>query len=304
VGVIDTGCGEHPWFDPEFVIDGTDLGDAPPIGLDHDDTDPETVGDVGGPFDGMIDEASGHGTFIVGLVHQGCPDANIWWWRAVESDGTLAESDLITVIAKIARLLRDDDDPLVLDVLNLSFGYYHETPEDEKFDPTFYELLAAIGRTGTTIVCSAGNDATGRPLFPAAWAAHPGVERFIRLDPDAAPIVAVGALNPNGRSDALFSNVGPWIGVHRPGTSLLSTVPAFQGGLEPPARVIVDDRLRESLDPDDYRGGFAVWSGTSFASAVFAAELARAVAADLPTTESRTAAVERARTTVEKLLGR
>jgi hypothetical protein len=28
------------------------------------------------------------------------------------------------------------------------------------------------------------------------------------------------------------------------------------------------------VDPDDYRGGFAAWSGTSFATPVLAAELA------------------------------
>ena len=31
------------------------------------------------------------------------------------------------------------------------------------------------------------------------------------------------------------------------------------------------------MDPDDYRGGFAVWSGTSFATPVLAAELAAAL---------------------------
>jgi hypothetical protein len=30
---------------------------------------------------------------------------------------------------------------------------------------------------------------------------------------------------------------------------------------------------RATIDPDDYRGGFAVWSGTSFASPVLAGEL-------------------------------
>jgi hypothetical protein len=34
---------------------------------------------------------------------------------------------------------------------------------------------------------------------------------------------------------------------------------------------------REALDPDDYRGGFAVWSGTSFAAPLLAAHLARSL---------------------------
>jgi hypothetical protein len=34
---------------------------------------------------------------------------------------------------------------------------------------------------------------------------------------------------------------------------------------------------RESLDPDDYSGGFAVWSGTSFSAPLLAARFIRAL---------------------------
>ena len=37
------------------------------------------------------------------------------------------------------------------------------------------------------------------------------------------------------------------------------------------------DRPRLSLDPDDYRGGFGLWSGTSFAAPLLAGHLARAL---------------------------
>ena len=54
---------------------------------------------------------------------------------------------------------------------------------------------------------------------------------------------------------------------------MLSTMPRFQGGL--PARGHrAFDRPRASIDPDDFRGGFAVWSGTSFAAPVLAGQLA------------------------------
>ena len=49
-------------------------------------------------------------------------------------------------------------------------GYYHETPQDKLFDPTIYDLLKLLGKCGTTVVCSAGNDATARELYPAAFA--------------------------------------------------------------------------------------------------------------------------------------
>ena len=42
---------------------------------------------------------------------------------------------------------------------------------------------------------------------------------------------------------------------YAPGASLMSTMPPFEGGLEPIARTQVDDRVRESIDPDDFRSG-------------------------------------------------
>jgi subtilisin family serine protease len=87
----------------------------------------------------------------------------------------------------------------------------------------------------------------------------------------------VGAQNPN-LTDALFSNAGPWVRAHAPGAAVLSTTPAFQGGLEPMARTEAYQRVRESIDPDDFTGGFALWSGTSFAAPVFAGRVAAAFA--------------------------
>ena len=39
-----------------------------------------------GPAGRVIDPFSGHGTFIAGLVHQACPDADLVVWRAVRTD--------------------------------------------------------------------------------------------------------------------------------------------------------------------------------------------------------------------------
>jgi hypothetical protein len=84
------------------------------------------------------------------------------------------------------------------------------------------------------------------------------------------PVVSVGALNPSRLTDALFSNAGRWVRTYMPGAAVVSTMPAFQGGLEPIARTRVFDRWRESIDPDDFVGGFAIWSGTSFAAPLLA----------------------------------
>ena len=100
------------------------------------------------------------------------------------------------------------------------------------------------------------------------------------------PVVSVGALNPNQNTVALFSNTGPSVRTYAPGVSVVSTMPPLQGGLEPMARTTVFGFDRESLDLDNFtrgegenrRGGFAVWSGTSFAAPLLAGRLAAALA--------------------------
>ena len=160
-------------------------------------------------------------------------------------------------------------------MLSLSLGYYHETPQDVLFDPTMYDILRRLGECGVAVVCSAGNDATARPMFPAAFAPWADGRRLgAGASPDVVPIVSVGALNPNG-TDALFSNAGPWVRAYAPrrrGDEHHAAT--FQGGLEPIARTEAYERVRESIDPDDYTGGFALWSGTSFAAPLFAGRVA------------------------------
>jgi subtilisin family serine protease len=130
------------------------------------------------------------------------------------------------------------------------------------------------------VVCSAGNDATARPMFPAAFSPWLDGAGPVTTDATRVPVVSVGALNPNG-TDALFTNTGPWVRAYVPGASVLSTTPPFQGGLQPIARTEAFQRRRESEDPDDYTSGFALWSGTSFAAPLLAGRIAAAMS-DLP----------------------
>jgi serine protease len=152
-------------------------------------------------------------------------------------------------------------------VLNLSMGYYHEKPDDAlSFDPLMTSILDTLAENGVVVVTSAGNDCTDRPCFPAAFSGSTS----------ALPVISVGALNPSGETDALFSNVGDWVTDYARGAAVFSTMPTtFQGGLEPVARWEYDGRKRESLDPDNYHGGFALWSGTSFAAPVVAGKIAQ-----------------------------
>jgi subtilisin family serine protease len=295
VATLDTGCGKHPWL-VGVVKPGPAL-DGAPIGYVDDPSDPEKWFDQVGPLDGGIDPLSGHGTFIAGLVHQACPDADIVAWRVVGSDGPVVESDLVKALADIAEVARrhrdGEDGGHPIDVLTLSLGYYHETPEDLLFDPTMYEILRLLGECGVSVVCSAGNDATARPMFPAAFAPWADGSGGVQPEAGVVPIVSVGALNPNG-TDALFSNAGPWVRVYAPGASVMSTLPPFQGGLEPTARTEAYMRERESVDPDDFTGTFALWSGTSFAAPLFAGRIAQELVDTIdPDAEAREPAVAR-----------
>ena len=90
----------------------------------------------------------------------------------VPSAGPILESDLVRTQALLdepgAGENRAEAGAPPIDILNLSLGYYHETPEDELFDPTVCEILRDLWLLGTLVVCSAGNDATCRPIFPPA----------------------------------------------------------------------------------------------------------------------------------------
>ena len=95
-----------------------------------------------------------------------------------------------------------------VDVLTMSLGYYHEHPEDQAFDVLLAGPLALLGEYGVAVVVSAGNDASPRPIYPAAFAPYPGGP--VADEPGRVPLTAVGALNPDG-TIALFSNDGPWV---------------------------------------------------------------------------------------------
>ena len=73
-----------------------------------------------------------------------------------------------------------------------------------------FDILRPAGN-GVVVVCSAGNDATSRPCFPAAFAPWSDGIGPIAAGPRLPAVVSVGALNPNRATDALFSNVGPWV---------------------------------------------------------------------------------------------
>ncbi|PJI94935.1 S8 family peptidase [Luteimicrobium subarcticum] len=287
VAIVDSGVGQHPWFDPSSpVVARGVLLDGAPIGT-YDDREPDGDAAPDSTDEGTIGEYSGHGTFIAGVVHQVCPDAVILPVRISGASGESTEWDVARSLERLLdfhlRGVAGDSSCAAVDVVVLPLGYYPEETESDDYDGVLRGALRDLRAAGVLVVVSAGNDGSCRPVFPAAWAPSvrrvPGgpvvPERPADLVAGYTPLLTVTASNPNGTL-ADFANDGPWVTAVRAGAKSLSTMPTtFDGPATPRSRT--PDGLRESVDPDDFRGGFALWSGTSFAAPVLAGELAVAL---------------------------
>ncbi|HEY3338199.1 MAG TPA: S8/S53 family peptidase [Propionicimonas sp.] len=302
----DTGIGPHPWFPRELTKDVFAPKAHPPqmslvtvVGTEVPD---DSTG-VGEPLTGGADRLAGHGTFIAGIVRQACPEARLEAHTVMSSAGVIIESELITLLHTLLHrqltALATANPELVVDVLSISAGYYHESPEDTPIDTSIAEVLGDLGRAGVVVIAGAGNDATERPLLPAGLAKASS-------DPSELPLLSVGSLNPNGTTVALFSNAGPWVTTYRSGAAIVSTLPTSgNAGTQSSTSASggsPDKRARTTIDADDFSGGFGVWSGTSFAAPLLAGEVARTLV-ELGTDDvSLSAMLERGRKAVALVL--
>ena len=192
----------------------------------------------------------------------------------MDATGVVPEDVLTTEITGL--VLHQLENPGFTDALVLSLGYYSETPEDVIYTAGLLDLLVSLAENGVTTFAAAGNDSTTRKSYPAAFAIQPPF-----ADENICPLVSVAALNPD-RTVALFSNDGPWVLAHDYGANIVSTAPTtIQGGLSAVAAVFDNEqrRTRSTIDPDRYSGGFATWSGTSFAAPTMTGRFLEALSA-------------------------
>jgi len=303
VAVLDTGVRAHPWLDVQpdparkYALDQADgfVMDDPGIQAaiysearyaadEQGDHSRLVIGDAwdgpvtADPLVGELNDATGHGTFIAGIVRQAAPDARVLSIRIMHSDDVVYEGDLLCALVLLAdRIAAAEAGSMseMVDVVSLSLGYFDESAADIAYSSGLWQVIQLLLDMGVAVVAAAGNYSTSRRFYPAAFS----------LQPSPVPVISVGALNPNG-SKALFSDGGRWVRAWAAGAAVVSTYPDdVNGSRTPQVRVPAhaDGKLlpeagrpgsREALDPDDYRGGFATWSGTSFAAPLIAAHVA------------------------------
>jgi hypothetical protein len=292
VAVLDTGLRVHPWlnvlkksgggYETEpggFTVVDHDiqkairaagesaaaLGDQPREVIRHPWDTPVTTN----PLIGELDDATGHGTFIAGIVRQVAPDAEVLAVRVMHSDGLVCEGDLLCalrlLIKRVAYAETGHPEAMV-DVVSLSFGYFAESSSDIAETYALWKAIKALLGLGVVVVAAAGNFSTSRPFYPAAFSRLP-------TPAGSVPVISVGALNPNG-TKAIFSDGGHWVTAWARGAAVISTFPIDVNGSRTPE---LEARGGDALDPDDYTGGWASWSGTSFSAPLLAAYVADAL---------------------------
>ena len=181
----------------------------------------------------------GHGTFIAGVARCEAPESTVY----VANDFIGGGLQEWKVVQQLQALIANQGPQVV----NLSAGSY--TRND--WMPLSFSVF---DNGGVTLVCAAGNDATNRKFWPAAfdWA------------------VAVGALGADQRNRAWFSNYGDWVDVYTLGEGLVNAFAAGEYTYQEPPK-------RPSTQVFD---GRARWSGTSFATplaaGLIAAEMSQA----------------------------
>jgi len=303
VAVLDTGVRAHPWLDvaadgaggytmpaDSFVADDDGIQSAirveGELARDKGDQPRQVIWNAwdkpmaASPLIGEFNPALGHSTFIAGIVRQVAPDARVLAIRVLHSDDVAYEGDIICGLRHLIKrieLAAPGDLAGMVDVVSLSFGYFSESRHDKVVTHGLWKAIEALLDLGVVVVAAAGNFATSREFYPAAFAREP-------VPAGQVPVISVGALNPNG-TKAMFSNDGRWVTAWARGAVVVSTYPIdIDASRTPELRVPVNRKPpgillpgREALDPDDYRGGWAVWSGTSFSAPYLAALMARSL---------------------------
>jgi subtilisin family serine protease len=192
---------------------------------------------VDADHDRQLDTQNGHGSFVAGVVHQHSPELVIDPGKVLDTTGVGDD-------ASITLELLETKAP----VINLSLGGYTE----DDLPPIAMADAVRVLRRRAVVVAAAGNHASGRPFWPAAFKGVLAVAAYDARDGQVAR--------------APFSNFGHWVDLCAPGVDIVSTFVHFPG--------------QPRFD------GWASWSGTSFAAPFVSAAVAGLVRGGVPMLEA------------------
>lgn len=198
--------------------------------------------------DGTAQPAAGHATFIAGLVLQRAPGAFLVV-RPVLDAGARGTS---WAVARSLMAFLDEENRV--DVLPLAFGTYARDGRPPLVLARAVERLAPH----TVVLAAAGNHGAE----PAT--AEPGrlTRRTVAYPAAIDGVCAVAAADTNGELASFSPPVLPWFQLKAPGVEVASLY------LHGPVQTGPDG------DPEKF-AGFARWSGSSFAVATVAGEIAK-----------------------------
>lgn len=195
--------------------------------------------------DAFLDIAAGHSTFIRTIIQRASPAAQIMCEGVIHNDGDGDETDISDALERVFDTVGDKSKLLV----NLSFSAYYD---DDLEPPLIAFWIRELVAAGAVVVAAAGNNGECRKKFPAAM-------------PEVLSVGSVGACGPSS-----FSNHGPWVDASAPGEDLISEFfNPFDGAFEPVITGAVPDL--------DEFAGWAMWSGTSFATPTVLGALAELI---------------------------
>jgi len=184
VAILDTGISLRPLSLSGKVRPGWNALE------DNGQTDdaPNLLDDNG---NGVVDEGTGHGTMVAGIVALLAPRATLLPVKVLNSDGV---GDLWSVVKGIRWSLDQG-----AKVLNLSLGL-------PSYSPLLADAVDDAAARGAILVTSAGNDSTAQPQYPAGL-------------PQA---LTVAALAPDN-TKAAFSNYSARVDLCAPDINVCST---------------------------------------------------------------------------------
>jgi hypothetical protein len=264
VAILDTAVADHPWWqtdpqDDRFLVNARNRGWDP---------GPRLLEPAKDDSPGLRELAAqeGHGTFTAGLVRQIAPDAQVLAVHAIDDNGDVQGDHVLNALEWVRGQLSEND------VVCLPFGFRPMLPDDQRYLAMLATVLGRLSHAGIHVVAAAGNDGDDKPVYPAAFAKKPPDT------PEDHPfwIRSVGATNIDIKDAprAYYSNGGSWVTDLTVGTSVVSTFPVVNAAATPEFDLVGTGGPRQAADPDDFRGGFARWSGTSFSAVIHGARIA------------------------------